>query len=104
MEVARIKTWTRNRTVTVVRKCCVHPGIIRITADGKSRYYKVRTIPCDIGGIGWEVSKLGSAVDYYVQIGDNSQDVRCDCIACEATGDCRHIRSLLAVGSALLAG
>ncbi len=72
------------------------PGVMRITAEGVSTYYRYREIPCEIGGKGFEVWRFAASEPYYVRVG-TPRTCFCDCIGFTARTTCRHILALIAI-------
>jgi hypothetical protein len=71
-------------------------GVFQIFAAGRLCFYTFREIPCDIGGRGFAVHRLGIGQLYHVRIGRRS-DCSCECAGFEFRGYCRHILGLLAL-------
>jgi hypothetical protein len=72
------------------------PGVFQIRAGGRLCFYAFREIPCDIGGRGFAVHRLGIGHLYHVRIG-RPTDCSCECAGFEFRGYCRHILGLLAL-------
>jgi hypothetical protein len=71
-------------------------GILSITQRKKSQYYIFREIPCEIGGRGFIVQRLGQEIEYHVRIGA-TEECSCECRGFLAHSHCRHIMGLLAL-------
>ncbi len=73
---------------------------IRLTVGQDSAAYLVRSIPCAIGGLAFEVEKLNDALQsieqYHVRIG-TPQDCSCDCPGFTYHAHCKHVEGLLAL-------
>jgi hypothetical protein len=54
----------------------------------------VHEIPCEIGGRGFEVHRLGLGELYHVRVGA-PQDCSCECLGFLRHGHCKHILGLL---------
>jgi hypothetical protein len=77
-------------------------GIFAITARRLATTYVFREIPCDIGGRGFAVHRLGLGNLYHVRIG-TPRDCHCECLGYLRHGRCKHILGLTAlVGHGLL--
>lgn len=53
--------------------------------------YAFQQIPCDIGGMAFEVKKVDMSGSYYVRMGAEST---CECMGFLRHGKCRHITGL----------
>jgi hypothetical protein len=71
-------------------------AVFQIRARGRLCFYTFREIPCEIGGRGFAVHRLGIGQLYHVRIGRPS-DCSCECAGFEYRGYCRHILGLLAL-------
>jgi hypothetical protein len=67
-----------------------------VTVDDRSAYYVLHEIPCEIGGRGFAVHRLGMGTLYHVRIGP-PRDCSCECKGFLYHGYCRHILGLLAL-------
>jgi hypothetical protein len=77
-------------------------GLLCITKDRKTHYYVFKEIPCEIGGRGFAVHRLGLANLYHVRVG-KPRDCSCDCMGFLAHGRCKHLLGLQAlIGHGLL--
>lgn len=72
-----------------VAVCCV-------TVGKESTYYTVREIPCEIGGRGFAMHKLGLGTLYHVRVGP-PEDCSCECLGFLRHGYCKHVLGLLAL-------
>ena len=87
----------KTRTIRLVRPLDgSHPGIFAVTDGKKSSYYTFREIPCEIGGRGFAVHRLGLGTLYHVRIGEPRQ-CSCECLGFLSKGRCKHINGLLAI-------
>jgi hypothetical protein len=71
-------------------------GIFCITVGTDSVFYTMHEIPCEIGGRGFAVHRLGLGTLYHVRVGD-APDCSCECKGFLYHGHCRHILGLLAL-------
>ena len=72
------------------------PGVLAITAARKTVFYVFMEIPCDIGGRGFALHRLGLGTLYHLRLGRN-EDCSCECLGFLAHGHCKHVRALLAL-------
>lgn len=68
---------------------CISEGV-------KSQFYTFREIPCDIGGRGFGVHRLGQGTLYHVRVG-KPEDRSCECMGFLRWGHCKHVAGLLAL-------
>jgi hypothetical protein len=86
------------RSIRLIRPPSVDgTGVFCITEKGKSTLYTFREIPCDIGGRGFAVHRLGIGDLYHVRVGE-PEDCSCECLGFLRHGHCRHILGLLTLG------
>lgn len=79
-----------------------HPGLFSITQKRQTYYYVFREIPCDIGGRGFAVHRLGLASLYHVRVG-GPRESSCECLGFLSRGRCKHVLGLTAlIGHGLL--
>ena len=71
-------------------------GVFRIAVGEDASFYTLHEIPCEIGGRGFAVHKLGLGELYHVRVG-RRQDCSCECLGFLYRGKCRHILGLLAL-------
>jgi hypothetical protein len=77
-------------------------GVFSITKDRRTYYYVFKKIPCDIGGRGFAVHRLGLANLYHVRVG-SPRETSCDCLGFLSHGRCKHVQGLAAlIGHELL--
>ena len=69
------------------------PGVFSISKGDKSIHYAFREIPCEIGGRGFALHRLGLGEMYHVRIGKPAE-CQCDCLGFLAHGRCKHIQGL----------
>jgi hypothetical protein len=72
------------------------PGVFAVTDDKKTTHYLFREIPCDIGGRGFVVHRVGLGPLYHVRVGEPRQ-CSCECLGFLSKGKCKHINGLLAI-------
>ncbi|MBM3995533.1 MAG: hypothetical protein FJ303_15465 [Planctomycetes bacterium] len=71
-------------------------GIFAITKKNRTNFYVFKEVPCDIGGRGFAVHRLGLADLYHVRIGTSSEST-CECMGFLSRGRCKHIQGLAAL-------
>jgi len=87
----------RERTIHLERSPAVDGiGVLRMTQGEESIYYTLCEIPCEIGGRGFAVHKLGLGQLYHVRIG-TPDECSCECLGFLAHGKCKHVEGLLAL-------
>jgi hypothetical protein len=87
----------RERTIRLVRPPTAEGiGIFSILDGRRSTFYTFREIPCDIGGRGFAVHKLGLGTLYHVRVG-RREECSCECLGFLAHGVCRHVLGLRAL-------
>src|SRR4051812_3205168 len=85
------------RTIRLVRSPAADGvGVFAITAGGRSHHYVVVELPCEIGGRGFAVHRLGLGTVYHVRVGD-SADSTCECLGFLRWGRCKHVAGLRAL-------
>lgn len=78
------------------------PGVFCVAEGDKATHYAFGEIPCDIGGRGFVVHRLGLGSVYHVRIG-RPVDCSCECMGYLSKGKCKHLLALQAlVGHRLL--
>jgi hypothetical protein len=71
-------------------------GVFCIAAGEKLQFYTFREIPCDIGGRGFAVHRLGQGNLYHVRVG-TPEDNSCECMGFLRWGRCKHVAGLTAL-------
>jgi hypothetical protein len=71
-------------------------GVFEIIEKDRSQFYVFKEIPCDIGGRGFVVHRMGLADVYNVRIGKRSES-SCECLGFLRHGRCKHIQGLAAL-------
>ncbi len=84
------------RVIRLVRPAADGVGAFLVRVGDRTTYYTVHEIPCDIGGRGFEVHKLGLGTLYHVRVG-RPDDCSCECLGFLRYGRCRHVLGLLAL-------
>jgi hypothetical protein len=85
------------RTIRLVRPPTIDGvGVFCVVTPQQSAYYTVREIPCDIGGRGFAVHRLGLGNLYHVRVGAR-EECSCECPGFVYHGYCRHVLGLLAL-------
>lgn len=88
-------TRDRQRSIRLIRPLRPgEPGILRVRDGDDAFFYTVREIPCDIGGRGFAVHRLGLGTMYHVRIG-LPIDCSCDCPGFTYHSRCKHVLGLL---------
>ena len=68
-------------------------GVFCITVGSKSQFYTFREIPCEIGGRGFAIHRLGQGTLYHVRVGV-PDDPSCECMGFLRWGLCKHVAGL----------
>ena len=85
------------RTITLIRPADDRGVFVfRIVADRRTDFYVSKEIPCQIGGRGFAVHKLGFGHLLHVRVG-RPEDESCECLGFLRHGRCRHILGLAAL-------
>lgn len=85
------------RTITLVRPPNRHGvGVFCIATGKKSQFYTFREIPCEIGGRGFAVHRLGQGTLYHVRVG-GPEDRSCECLGFLRWDHCKHVDGLTAL-------
>ena len=85
------------RTIRLVRSPAKDGvGVFGITAAGRSQFYVVVEVPCEIGGRGFAVHRLGQGPLYHVRVG-RPEDCSCECLGFLRWGRCKHVQGLRAL-------
>jgi hypothetical protein len=71
-------------------------GIFCVGAGEKAVFYTFWEVPCDIGGRGFAVHRLGLGPLYHVRVASSS-DCSCECLGFLRHGRCKHLKALLAL-------
>jgi hypothetical protein len=71
-------------------------GVFCIAAGKKSQFYTFREIPCEIGGRGFAVHRLGRGNLYHVRV-NQPDDSSCECMGFLRWGRCKHVAGLAAL-------
>jgi hypothetical protein len=91
------ETPSPERSIRLIRPAALDGvGVFSITASGAAAFYTFHEIPCEIGGRGFAVHRLGLGNLYHVRVGRRA-DCSCECMGFLAHGRCRHVLGLLAL-------
>jgi hypothetical protein len=71
-------------------------GVYLVRVGRTTTHYTLHEIPCEIGGRGFVVHKLGLGSLYHVRVGE-PKDCSCECLGFLRHGACRHILGLRAL-------
>ena len=71
-------------------------GVFSIADKRETYFYAFKEIPCDIGGRGFVVHRLGLANLYHVRVGE-PMETSCECMGFLAHGNCKHAQGLAAL-------
>jgi hypothetical protein len=72
------------------------PGVLCLKSGKKFSFYTFQEIPCEIGGRGFAMHRLGMGDLYHVRI-DTRADSTCECMGFLRHGHCKHILALTAL-------
>lgn len=72
------------------------PGVLAIVSPRETQFYVFQEIPCDIGGRGFSLHRLGLGALYHLRIG-RPDESSCECMGFLAHGHCKHVRALSAL-------
>jgi hypothetical protein len=87
----------RRRTIRLIRSPARDGvGVFCVSEPHLATYYTLREIPCEIGGRGFALHRLGLGSLYHVRVGQRA-DCSCECLGFLAHGRCKHIQGLLAL-------
>jgi hypothetical protein len=71
-------------------------GVFKVGAGDKAVFYTFWEVPCDIGGRGFAVHRLGLGSLYHVRVVSRT-DCSCECLGFLRHGRCKHLVALLAL-------
>lgn len=71
-------------------------GVFAIRSREKISYYTFHEIPCEVGGRGFVVHRLGLGELYHVRIGE-PEELSCECLGFLRHGRCKHVLGLVAL-------
>jgi len=92
-----VKAEGNHRTIRLIREPDERGiGVFCISDGKKSQFYTFREIPCEIGGRGFAVHRLGMGTLYHVRVG-KAEDRSCECMGYLRWGHCKHISGLMAL-------
>ena len=72
------------------------PGVLQVREGRESTFYTFVEIPCEIGGRGFALHRLGVGTLYHVRVGA-AEDCSCECLGFLRWGYCKHVLGLLAL-------
>src|SRR5262245_40468533 len=85
------------RTVCLVRSPAADGiAVVHLAVGKEEAFYAVREFPCEIGGRGFAVHRLGLGTLYHARVGA-PEDTSCECKGFLRHGHCKHTRGLLAL-------
>jgi hypothetical protein len=88
---------TPERVIHLIRPTTIDGvGVFSVRAGGRTTFYALHEIPCEIGGRGFAVHRLGLGELYHVRVG-RPADCSCECLGFLRHGRCRHVLGLLAL-------
>ena len=68
-------------------------GVFCIAVSRQTQFYVLLEIPCEIGGRGFVVHRLGMGDVYHVRAGAGAAD-SCECLGFLRWGRCKHVLGL----------
>jgi hypothetical protein len=71
-------------------------GVFCITDKDGNAFYAIHEIPCEIGGRGFALHRLGLGTLYHVRVGE-PEDCGCECKGFLYRSQCKHVLGLLAL-------
>ena len=71
-------------------------GVFCILTGKHTQFYTFRAIPCEIGGRGFAIHRLGRGNVYHVRVGQ-PEDTSCECMGFLRWGHCKHTAGLAAL-------
>ncbi len=71
-------------------------GVVCLSSGTKQAFYTFKEVPCEIGGRGFVMHRLGLGELYHVRIG-RPEDRSCECLGFLAHGMCKHVLALTAL-------
>ncbi|MBA4187197.1 MAG: hypothetical protein C0467_04180 [Planctomycetaceae bacterium] len=91
------KAAASTRTITLIREPDERGiGVFCIAINARTQFYTFREVPCEIGGRGFAVHRLGQGNLYHVRVGDPT-DRSCECMGFLRWGHCKHVAGLTAL-------
>jgi hypothetical protein len=82
------------RTIRLIQTPAANqPGYFVITTGHKTDRYVFREIPCDIGGRGFALHRLGLGELYHARVGSPT-DTSCECLGFLRHDHCKHLAGL----------
>ena len=71
-------------------------GVFCLRQDTQLHFYVFREIPCEIGGRGFVVHRLGLGTPYHVRVGE-AAECSCECLGFLRHGACKHVLGMHAL-------
>ena len=85
------------RSIQLIRSTKIDGiGVLRIAVVNQSALYAFCELPCEIGGRGFAMHRLGLGDLYHIRVGQPA-DCSCECLGFLRHGRCKHISGLLAL-------
>ena len=85
------------RSVRLVRSPAADGvAVVHLAVGKEEAFYAVHEIPCEIGGRGFAVHRLGLGTLYHARVGA-PEDTSCECHGFLRHGHCKHILGLRAL-------
>jgi hypothetical protein len=73
-------------------------GVVCLSMRRRQTFYTFKEIPCDIGGRGFLLHRLGLGELYHVRVGQ-PDECSCECLGFLRHGRCKHIQGMLTLTS-----
>jgi hypothetical protein len=86
----------KTRSIRLIRPMIDGVGVFCVNVGESMTIYVLREIPCQIGGRGFEVARLGLGTQYHVRI-DSLEESTCECMGFLRHGYCKHVLGLYAL-------
>ena len=71
-------------------------GLLALTSRRKTAFYVFKEVPCEIGGRGFVMHRLGLGPAYHVRVG-RPDECSCECLGYLRHGKCKHLQGLMAL-------
>jgi hypothetical protein len=96
MTTTRQTKAAKTRTIRLIRPMIDGVGVFCVNVGESTTLYVLREIPCQIGGRGFAVARLGLGTQYHVRI-DTLEESTCECMGFLRHGYCKHVLGLYAL-------
>src|SRR6266566_3919575 len=84
----------RERTIRLIRPPTSDGvGVFCFSGGRETVFYTFHEVPCEIGGRGFAVHRLGLGQVYHVRVGKRSE-CSCECLGVLKRGHCKHVSGL----------